>query len=89
MELELLQKIIAQVLRVDAREAVPSARFLEDLGADSLDMYQICTLVEKQFSIALGADDCSGMRTVSELLRVIQKKELVGARRLGGTGAAQ
>ena len=41
MELEKLQQIIAEVLNVDASEVMPGTTFTEDLGADSLDLYQI------------------------------------------------
>ena len=41
MELEKLQQIIAEVLNVDASEVMPGTTFTDDLGADSLDLYQI------------------------------------------------
>ena len=46
MELEKLQQIIAEVLNVDASEVMPGTTFTEDLGADSLDLYQIILGVE-------------------------------------------
>ena len=47
MELEKLQQIIAEVLNVDASEVMPGTTFTEDLGADSLDLYQIILGVEE------------------------------------------
>ena len=44
MELQILQQIIARVLHVDAKEVMPDTTFVKDLGADSLDMFQIATL---------------------------------------------
>ena len=41
MELEKLQKIIAEVLNVDTEEITPDTTFVDDLGADSLDIFQI------------------------------------------------
>jgi acyl carrier protein len=41
MELEKLKKIIAEVLNVDTEEITPETTFVDDLGADSLDVYQI------------------------------------------------
>lgn len=41
MELEKLQRIIADVLNVDVNEITPETTFVEDLGADSLDVFQI------------------------------------------------
>ena len=51
MELEKLQQIIAEVLNVDASEVMPGTTFTEDLGADSLDLYQIILGVEDAFDI--------------------------------------
>ena len=41
MEFEKLKKIIAEVLNVDPEEITPESTFMDDLGADSLDVYQI------------------------------------------------
>ena len=53
MELEKLQQIIAEVLNVDASEVMPGTTFTEDLGADSLDLYQIILGVEDAFDIEI------------------------------------
>ena len=47
MELEKLQKIIAEVLNVDAQEVTMDTTFVEDLGADSLDIFQIIMELKK------------------------------------------
>ena len=47
MELEKLQKIIAEVMNVDAAEITPDTTFVDDLGADSLDVYQISWVLKK------------------------------------------
>ena len=51
MELEKLQQIIAEVLNVDASEVMPGTTFTEDLGADSLDVFQIIMGIEEVFDI--------------------------------------
>ena len=59
MELEKLQQIIAEVLNVDASEVMPGTTFTEDLGADSLDLYQIILGVEDAFDIEIPQDRIS------------------------------
>ena len=49
MELEKLKKIIAEVLHVDVNEIRPDTTFVEDLGADSLDLFQILMGIEEEF----------------------------------------
>ena len=44
MEFEKLQKIIAEVLNLSEEEIRPDSTFVDDLGADSLDVFQICLL---------------------------------------------
>ena len=48
MELEKLQKIIAEVLNVDTEEVTPDTTFVDDLGADSLDIFQIVMGIEEE-----------------------------------------
>ena len=56
MEFDKLCKIIAEVLGVDAAEVKEDTTFMEDLGADSLDLYQILIKVEEEFDIKISAD---------------------------------
>ena len=51
MEFEKLQSIIAEVLNVDADEITPETTFVDDLGADSLDVFQIIMGIEEEFDI--------------------------------------
>ena len=62
MEFEKLQGIIAEVLNVDADEITPDTTFVDDLGADSLDVFQIIMGIEEEFDIEIpqdeGREDC-------------------------------
>ena len=53
MELEKLKAVIAGVLNVDIDEITPETTFLEDLGADSLDLFQIIMGIEEEFDIEI------------------------------------
>ncbi len=53
MEFEKLQEIIAEVLNVDADEITMDTTFVDDLGADSLDVFQIIMGIEEEFDIEI------------------------------------
>lgn len=74
MELEKLQAIIAQVLNVDAAEVMPSTTFTDDLGADSLDVYQILLGVEEAFDIEISQEEAEQIVTVGDAVELIQKR---------------
>ena len=57
MELEKLQKIIAEVMNVDEEEITMDTTFVDDLGADSLDVYQIIMGIEEEFDIEIPYDE--------------------------------
>ena len=71
MELEKLQQIIAEVLNVDASEVMPGTTFTEDLGADSLDLYQIILGVEDAFDIEIPQEEAEKKAEQDYLWRII------------------
>lgn len=73
MELEKLQQIIAEVLNVDASEVMPGTTFTEDLGADSLDLYQIILGVEDAFDIEIPQEEAEKNVTVADAIDLIQR----------------
>ena len=73
MELEELQQIIAEVLNVDASEVMPGTTFTEDLGADSLDLYQIILGVEDAFDIEIPQEEAEKIVTVADAIDLIQR----------------
>ena len=72
MELEKLQKIIAEVLNVDAQEVTMDTTFVEDLGADSLDIFQIIMGIEEEFDIEIDNDDAEKIVTVGDAVEQIR-----------------
>ena len=73
MELEKLQQIIAEVLNVDASDVMPGTTFTEDLGADSLDLYQIILGVEDAFDIEIPQEEAEKIVTVADAIDLIQR----------------
>ena len=72
MELEKLKKIITEVLNVDESEITMDTKFIDDLGADSLDVYQIIMGVEEEFDIEIDNDAAEKISTVGDAVEAIK-----------------
>ena len=72
MEFEQLKKIIAEVLNVDPDEITMETTFQDDLGADSLDVYQIIMGIEEEFDIEIPAESAEQVTTVEEAVEMIK-----------------
>ena len=72
MEFEKLQQIIADVLSVDADEITEQTTFKDDLGADSLDVFQIIMAVEEEFNIQIPTDEAEKIVTVGDAAQAIK-----------------
>lgn len=73
MEFEKLQKIISEVLNVDADEITLETAFIDDLGADSLDVFQIIMAIEEEFEIEIANEDAETIVTVGDAVEQIKK----------------
>ena len=73
MELEKLQDIIAEVLNVDPSEITEDTTFVDDLGADSLDVFQITMGIEEEFDIEMDTEDAEKIVYVSDAVEQIKK----------------
>ena len=71
MELEKLQAIIAEVLQTDAAFVSIDMSFYDDLGADSLELFQIVMGVESEFDIVIDEDTAASINTVEDLYKLI------------------
>ena len=74
MEFEKLQQIIAEVLNIDPDEITMNTTFVDDLGADSLDIFQIIMGIEEEFDIEILDEDAEKFIKVSDVLSYIQNK---------------
>jgi acyl carrier protein len=72
MEFEKLKAIIVDVLSVDPDEITMDTTFTDDLGADSLDVYQIIMGIEQEFDIEVPADVAENRSTVEEAIEMIK-----------------
>lgn len=73
MEFEKLQKIIAEVLNVDAEDITMDTTFVDDLGADSLDIFQILMGIEEEFDIEIANDAAENIVTVADAVEQIKE----------------
>lgn len=72
MEFEKLQEIIAEVLNVDADEITMETTFVDDLGADSLDVFQIIMGIEEEFDIEIANEDAEKIVSVGDAVEQIK-----------------
>ena len=71
MEFEKLQQIIAEVLNIDPEEITMNTTFVDDLGADSLDVFQIIMGIEEVFDIEVPAESAENVTTVEDAVNLI------------------
>lgn len=73
MELERLTSAIADVLDIDQSTITAESKFVEDLGADSLDVLEIVMGIEDEFGIKIPTDATQGIVTVGDAFEAIKK----------------
>ncbi len=67
-----LQKIIANQLGVDEDKVQPSAAFIADLKADSLDLAELMMSLEDEFKVVISEDDAAKIKTVGDAIAYIR-----------------
>lgn len=72
MEFEKIQEIIADVLNIDCADIKEDSTFVDDLGADSLDIFQIIMGIEEAFDIEIENDDAEKIVTVGDAVEQIK-----------------
>ena len=72
MEFEKLQEIIVDVLNVNPDEITMDTTFVDDLGADSLDIFQIIMGIEEAFDIEIANEDAESIVTVGDAVEQIK-----------------
>ena len=72
MEFEKLAKIIAEVLNVDANEITLDTTFVDELGADSLDVFQIIMGMEEEFDIEIPNEEAEKIVSVGDAVEAIK-----------------
>lgn len=68
-----VQEIIANKLSIDAAEVKPESSFIDDLGADSLDLADLVMAIEEQYEVDFANEDTDQFRTVGDVVTAIER----------------
>ena len=71
---EKVKEIIAEQLGIDAGQIKPESKFVDDLGADSLDVVELIMAFEEAFDIEIPDDDAEKIQTVKDVIDYINAK---------------
>ena len=74
-EMERLKKIIAEELSVDEAEITEETSFADDLGADSIDLFQVLMAVEEEFGVELEGEVREQIKTVGDALQFVKENQ--------------
>jgi acyl carrier protein len=69
-----IRTIIAEQLGVKPEEVTPTASFVDDLGADSLDTVELIMALEEEFNVEIPDEDAEKMKTVGDAIKYIEEK---------------
>ena len=68
-----VKKIVVEQLGVSEDQVTPEAKFIEDLGADSLDVVELLSRLEDEYGIVIPDDDVETLKTVSDVATELEK----------------
>jgi acyl carrier protein len=68
-----VKEIIAKELEVDVKQLQPEAKFIEDLGADSLDIVELVMALEEEFGLDIPDEDADKLKTVGDAMNYLQQ----------------
>lgn len=71
---EKVTELIVEQLGVSKEEAVPTASFIDDLGADSLDIVELVMSLEEQFDIEIPDEDAEKIQTIGDAIEYVKEK---------------
>lgn len=71
---ERVKKIICEQLAVEAEKVVPAASFIDDLGADSLDIVELIMTMEEEFDLDIPDEDAEKIKTVNDVIAYIASR---------------
>ncbi|MEM9445406.1 MAG: acyl carrier protein [Verrucomicrobiota bacterium] len=72
---EKVKDIIVEQLSVNAEQVTQEAKFIEDLGADSLDVVELVMAFEEQFGVEVPDEDAEKLQTVGDVVKYIEEKD--------------
>ncbi|MDR2905427.1 MAG: acyl carrier protein [Helicobacteraceae bacterium] len=70
--LDEIKAVVVEQLNVDEGEVVESAKFVEDLGADSLDVVELVMALEEKFDVEIPDEDAEKIKTVGDAIKYVE-----------------
>ena len=75
--LEKVREVIAEQLSIDPSTITEETKFKEDLGADSLDLFEVVMALEDSYGIEIPQEDLEGLKTVGAVIEYLKEKYFV------------
>lgn len=72
--LERMREMIAEQLSVDEESITEASSFKDDLGADSLDLFELVMALEDEYSVEIPAEDLQNLLTVGDVMNYLKEK---------------
>ncbi len=72
---ERVKRIIVEQLGVSEEEVTPEASFIEDLGADSLDIVELVMALEEEYDIEISDEDAEKIQTVNDVISYVKERK--------------
>ena len=72
--LEKMKEMVADQLNVDAAEITAETSFKDDLGADSLDLFELVMALEKEYNVEIPSEDLEKLTTVGAVMDYLKSK---------------
>ncbi|MDQ7056364.1 acyl carrier protein [Persephonella sp.] len=72
---ERIKEIIADQLGIDVEQIKPESKFVDDLGADSLDVVELIMAFEEEFDVEIPDEDAEKIQTVGDVIEYIKQKK--------------
>jgi acyl carrier protein len=72
---EKVLNIVVDQLGVDADTVKPESSFVDDLGADSLDIVELVMAMEEEFNVEIPDEDAENIKTVADVIKYVESKQ--------------
>lgn len=69
-----IKELIVEQLGVSAEEVVPEANFIDDLGADSLDIVELVMAIEEEFTVEIPDEDAERIQTIGDAISYVEER---------------
>ena len=71
--LEKIQELLAEALNLPIEKVIPSAKIVEDLGADSLDVVELLSQLEDEYGVTIPDEEVENLVTVADVAKTLEK----------------